>query len=314
MATKSRPGARIAAIRAAGQRFSLAAFILLSIGLLVFGRLDPEAVDALRTKTMDVAAPVLEAFSRPTQAVSNWTATVAELSNLRSENARLMAENVSLRQFQEAAYHLEAENLSLQLLLNYRPPQSHGQVTARVISDNSGAFVRSLAISVGSDNGVRDGMAILGTSSLVGRTVQVGEKASRVLLITDLNARIPVMVEGSRHRGIMAGDNTARPRLMHLPPGAETVVGSRVVTSGHGGLFPPGLPVGVVVQDGPNGQARVQPLEDLSTVEYVRVVDFSPWVSEVEMLQDFQAGRIGLGDSTVVGTSPAPGSLGVANQ
>lgn len=280
---------RIAAVKAVGQRFSLALFLIAAVGLIAFGRIDPATVSLVQARVTDAAAPILDAFAQPTRTASAIVAEVDMLTALREENARLLAENATLQQFREAAYRLEAENLTLQMLLNYRPPEPHNLITGRVMADNSGAFVRSLALAIGSENGVRDGLAVLGGSGLIGRTVQTGDRSSRVLLITDLNARIPVTVEGSRHRAVMAGDNSPRPRLVHLPPDAELLPGERVVTSGHGGMFPPGLPVGVIVRDGPDGAIRVQPLEDLSRIEYARVVDFSPWVAEAAVGSRFDA-------------------------
>lgn len=293
---------RIAAVKAVGQRFSLALFLAVAIGLIAFGRIDPATVAAMQARVTDIAAPVLDAFAQPTRTVSSVVAEVDALARLRDQNAQLLAQNAALQQFREAAYRLEAENLSLQMLLNYRPPEPHALITGRVMADNSGAFVRSLALALGAENGVRDGMAVLGGSGLIGRTVQTGDRSSRILLITDLNARIPVMVEGSRYRAVMAGDNTYRPRLLHLPPEAEVLTGERVVTSGHGGMFPPGLPVGVVMRDAPDGAIRVQPLEDLSRVEYARVVDFSPWVAEAGMGSRFDTSTYAVPRRTV----PAP--------
>ena len=126
--------------------------------------------------------------------------------------------------------------------------------------------MRSLAVNLGADNGVRDGQAAVGSIGLVGRTVQTGDRSARILLITDLNARIPVVVEETRLRGILAGDNTNRPRLIHLPPDTEVRAGDRIVTSGHGGMFPVGIPVGVVAS-ADDGTVRIEPVEDLTRLE-----------------------------------------------
>jgi len=108
---------------------------------------------------------------------------------------------------------------------------------------------------------------------LVGRVAGVGTRSTRVILITDLNSHIPVLVERTRTRAILAGDNSEVLRLIRLPPGAEVSPGDRVVTSGHGDAFPPGLPVGVVASVGDAG-IGVQPFVERSRLEYVRVVDF----------------------------------------
>jgi rod shape-determining protein MreC len=103
--------------------------------------------------------------------------------------------------------------------------------------------------------------------------VDVGEWSSRVLLITDINSRIPVLLETSRYRAVLAGDNSDRPRLAYVQPDTPVAIGDRVVTSGTGGMFPAGLPIGVVasVED---RVIRVAPLAALDRVEHVRLVDF----------------------------------------
>src|SRR3546814_10996914 len=101
-------------------------------------------------------------------------------------------------------------------------------------------------INLGAANGIEDGQAVLGRRGLLGRIVQTGERSARILLITDLNARIPVLVESSRHRAILGGDNTEQPELLYLPRDSKVAVGNRIITSGPGGMFPAGLPVAVV--------------------------------------------------------------------
>jgi len=110
-------------------------------------------------------------------------------------------------------------------------------------------------------------------NGLVGRVSGLGSRSARILLITDLNSRIPVAIEPSRARAVLAGDNSDRPRLIHLPPGADLSPGDMVVTSGHGGAFPVGMPVGVVAAVSDNG-ITVQPFVDRARLEVVRVVEY----------------------------------------
>ncbi len=264
---------RVATIKSLANRFSFLLLLMAAVALMIVGKVDAVIVDQLRTRTTDAVAPLLDALSRPAATVARGVNEIQDLARLREENARLESENAALRQFQAAAYRLSAENRSLRQLMNYEPAPPHSFVTGRVIGDNSGAFVRSLAVHLGYRHGVRDGLAVLGGYGLIGRTVQTGERSTRVLLITDLNARIPVVVEESRHRSILGGDNTDQPRLLYLPPDTKPTIGERVVTSGHGGMFPPGLPIGVVASIR-ESDVRVTPLEDPSQLEFVRIVDF----------------------------------------
>ncbi len=266
---------RIAALRALAHRFSFVLLLMAAVALMVLGRVDPASVEGLRTRVTDALSPMMAMFTQPAASIGDIADDIHDLARLRAENEALMAENASLQEYRQAAFRLEAENLSLRTLMNYRPTVPHAFLSARVIGDNSGAYVRSLAVNLGAENGLRDGQAAMGPRGLVGRVVQTGESTARVLLLTDLNARIPVVLEDSRQRAVLGGDNSDRPRLLHLPPEFEIATGARVVTSGHGGMFPPGLPVGTVASvDG--GLVRVEPIEDLGRLEFVRITDFRP--------------------------------------
>jgi rod shape-determining protein MreC len=158
-------------------------------------------------------------------------------------------------------------------LLNLAPEPMVSFVSAKVIANSGGSFIRSVLVNAGRADNVARGQAAITGEGLVGRIAEVGERASRVLLITDLNSRIPVTIEGSRERAVLAGDNSEQPRLIYLPARPPVKVGDRIVTSGHGGVFPPGLPVGVIASTA-DGVARVEPFVELSRLDFVRVVDF----------------------------------------
>lgn len=266
---------RIAALRALAHRFSFVLLVMAAIALMVMGRVDPASVDGLRISVTDAFSPLMNLFTQPAASIGDIADDIHDLARLRAANEALQAENVALQEYRQAAFRLEAENLSLRTLMNYRPTVPHAFLAARVIGDNSGAFVRSVAVNLGVENGLRDGQAAMGPRGLVGRVVQTGQNAARILLITDLNARIPVVLEETRQRAVLGGDNSDRPRLMYLPPDAEIAVGARVVTSGHGGMFPPGIAVGTVASV-EGGLVRVEPIEDLGRIEYVRITDYRP--------------------------------------
>ena len=278
----NRPVARLAALKAAAHRFSLALFLLASIGLMMVGKIDTVLVEQVRAAVTDVISPVLDGFSRPAAELANAIEGVNELTRLRQENAALRQENEALQQYQAIAHQLEAENGSLRGLMNYAPDPAHRFITGRVIGGNSGPFIRTLMVNRGLQHGLTEGQAALGASGLVGRVVQTGNRAARVLLLTDLNSRIPVVVEPLRHRAILGGDNGPQPRLLYLPPESQVHVGDRLSTSGHGGTLPPGLPVGTVVAI-EDGVVRVQLFEDLARLEYIRLVDFEPYFDNVRL-------------------------------
>ena len=172
-----------------------------------------------------------------------------------------------------SASSLEKENRELRQLLHFKTEPNLAYISARVIADTGGAYVRGLIVTAGKTDGVRDGMAVMTGDGLIGRVVEVGDWSSRVLLISDLNSRIPVAVADTGDRAILAGDNSPQPKLLFMPRDAVATSGARVVTSGHGGVFPPNLPIGVL-QETARGVYNVVPSADLGRVTYVRLVDF----------------------------------------
>jgi rod shape-determining protein MreC len=263
----------MAPLRSAAQRFAYSALVLLSVAIMVIGRADGALIEHLRTRTNDILAPVLEAVTQPVTAVTDVAAHVRSLTGLYRENERLKAENAALLQWQQVARRLDNENSGLRTLMNYQPEGSIWFVTGRVIGTSGGAFSRNLLINRGTLDSVAKGQAVAAGSGLVGRVTEVGDRAARVLMITDLNSRIPVQIDGNHDRAILAGDNTDRPQLAYVGPHTKIRLGDRIVTSGDGGVFPPGMPVGTVASiDG--GNIRIEPFADLSRVEFLRVVDF----------------------------------------
>jgi rod shape-determining protein MreC len=256
------------------QRFALLFLVLAAFGLMLLSKAETIVVERVSAIVVDVFAPIIDFASRPAAGLNEAVRSVRELAALREENERLRRENIRLLAWQEAARRLAAQRLTLEKLLEFKPDPRSSYITARVIGDSGGAFVRSLLVNAGSRDNVAKGQAVVTGQGLVGRIAGVGLWSARALLITDINSRVPVMLEKTRERAILAGDNSARPRLTFLPGNVEPRPGDRVVTSGHGGVFPPGLAVGRVIAHRDSG-IRVQPFARLTTIEFVRIVNYA---------------------------------------
>ena len=260
-------------VRLLANRFPFLVLIAATVALIVVGRLDISLMERLRTTVTDVTAPLVDLVSRPVVATQGLFSEIADLAALREENRHLHAKVAALQQSNLTAERLAGENEGLRALLNFVPDAPTSFVGARVIADSGNAFVRSVLINAGKSDGVTKGDPVINDEGVVGRISQAGNHTSRVLLIMDWNSRIPVLVESSREKAILAGDNTNRPRLLYLPTTAAIVSGDRIVTSGHGGIFPPGLPVGTVGSIGEE-EIRVQPFVTWNRLELVRVVNY----------------------------------------
>jgi rod shape-determining protein MreC len=266
-------GQMAVSLKGLAQRFAFALLVLAAFAVMVIGKADTIIIERVRSAVVDIAAPVLNVVSRPVQSVNEAVAEVEDLIAMREELARLREENARLMSWQSVAPRLEAENKALRSFFAFSSGPQATFITARVVGDAGSAFVRSMLLNAGAREGVRNGQAVMTADGLAGRITEVGETSARVLLITDINSRIPVLVERTRDRAVLAGDNSRQPRLTLMPPGMTVEAGDRIVTSGHGGTYPAGLPVGVVASVGEKA-VRIEPLVDWNRLEYVRVVDF----------------------------------------
>ena len=270
--SRSKVQVRFSPFQFLGQGQASIIFILAATLILTVSFVRPGVFGGVRSTVSDALTPALILLSEPFRQVATFTSSVTGLSEMRAENTQLRAENVRLREWYQTALMLDAENQSLHSLLNVKPDPAHRFITARVIADSGNAFVKSAIVAAGSEDMVQKGQAVLSGDGLVGRIIESGLNSSRILLLTDVNSRIPVLLEGSRQKAILSGTNEEFPLLKYLPMDIEVKEGTRIITSGNGGMFMPGLPIGTVVMK--DGQPFVKPYADISRITHVRIVDF----------------------------------------
>lgn len=273
MRVRSRPRSliRIATLQAWGPRATSMIFAGVALILFTMSFASPNNMRTIRTGAADLFAPVLSVVNYPVEQATNYVRSITGLAELQAENSRLLQENARLREWYHAAMQLKSDNESLQKLLKVQLEPQHSFITARIIADSDTAYVRSLLVMAGRENGVDDSQSVMGGEGLIGRVVETGEKTARVLLLTDMNARVPVFVGSGNIRAMVAGNNTDTPLLIHLPPQVDVKAGDRIVTSGHGGLYPHGIPVGEVMVS-EDGHKLVKLYADIDRINYVRVV------------------------------------------
>jgi rod shape-determining protein MreC len=193
------------------------------------------------------------------------------------------------------------------LLLNAVPDPALNSVTARVIGRATRPFLDTMILDAGKSAGVKPGEAVVDPRGMIGRIFLTGERTSWVILLTDLNSRIPVTIEPGNIQAIMAGDNSPTPVLETLAGNKPLKQGDQVTTSGDGGLLPPGLPVGVLISAG--GKFRVALLADASTSNDVRILDFKqpPEQPPAPSPDDLPASAAGLKPAAPIDpAAPAP--------
>jgi rod shape-determining protein MreC len=259
--------------RQALAKLTLPVLIAASFGLMLLGKADALLAEHARTALADALAPIYAALSEPLSELRDTIAGATDLWDIRAENAQLRDENERLRRWQSIALALDAENQRLKANLQWIPDPAPSYVTARVVADAGGVYAKAVLLSVGPNHGVRKGEIALDERGLVGRVTEVGARSARVLLLTDLNSRIPVILENSRAHAILVGTNGARPRLTWWGEGAMPQEGERVVTSAEASAFPANLPVGTVHFSTAN-VPEVAPAAMLDRLEVVRIFDY----------------------------------------
>lgn len=257
-------------------RFPLApdwlAFTLVSICLLGLSRINHSALVSARAALAAWMSPVLQAAMVPLEPVRRAGWQLAEQAGLGQEVERLRLENQKLANWEWRARELERKLADLQALSKTVPETRIEFVTSRVISDSSGAFVRSVMIDAGRNANIQNGYPVINGDGLAGRILETGAQSSRVMLLTDLSSRVPVSVGPNGARGILAGDHGTHPRLVYTPQYAGIRAGDDVSTSGSGGIFPRGLRIGEVISE--RGELRVKLRANLDALEFVSVLFF----------------------------------------
>ncbi len=260
-------------IRLLAKKFALVLLFLSAFVLMLVNKTDTAIIEKTSSLATDVVSPVIDVLVIPARAVADVYDYLKELKQIHQENQELRRENRKLLQAKDRAQALEIENRILARLLNYVTPPEAKFITARVIAEEGDAFSHSLIAYTGDAKGVRKGQVVLSNRGVVGRIEQVGKLYSKIILITDINSKIPVMVERTRVRGILTGDNTPTPKMVFIPLEAELTVGDRIVTSGVAGVFPAGLPIGKISSIEKNN-VTIKTFTNLERLEYVKIVDY----------------------------------------
>ena len=264
-------------VQATLRRAMFVLLVTVSLGALIVGKAEVYVFDWVKSAVGDLLAPVLYAVTVPVRAARDVGSNLGRVAALTEENDWLRAENARLRQWQALARRLDGQNRELRRLLRFDPGEEVRMVAAHVIADTGGPYARSLLMDAGSRQGVRPDQAVVSGEGLVGRVMSAGLRSARVLLITDRRSHVPVLAGQDRVHAILVGDNGNRPKLRFLPRNATVAPGDIVVTSGRGGVFPPGLPVGDVGPAMRSGdRVDVVPHVDWTRLQFVRVIDRTP--------------------------------------
>jgi rod shape-determining protein MreC len=245
--------------------------VLLLLALFLLWRIDSPRVERFRAMLVDAVVPNMDWAMRPVTLVAGMIDDFQSYTRIYEQNQELKRELQQMKAWKEAALQLEQKNARLLDLNNVRLDPKLTHVTGVVMADSGSPFRQSVLLNVGARDGIRDGWATMDGIGLVGRISGVGERTSRVILVTDSNSRIPVAIQPSGQKALLSGDNSPLPPLEFIEDTDEVRPGDRVVTSGDGGVFPAGLLVGQVAM-GTDRRLRVVLAADYQRLEFLRVL------------------------------------------
>jgi len=228
---------------------------------------------AVRRVADGATAKVGGILAAPVRWIGDGTDDVRGYFLAGAQNRQLRRDLAVARTWRDQAVALAAENAQLRALLGAKTDPPLPMVFARTVVDARGPFSNSRLADAGADRQVVEGNPVLGQRGLVGRIVGVDAHASRIMLLTDVQSRTPVLVARTNGRAILTGDGGPNPALAYLRTHDPLKDGDRILTSGDGGVLPRGLPVGVAVK-GLDGGWRVALDSDAAPIDFVRILLF----------------------------------------
>ena len=251
------------------QKFSLIVLIIISTILIYVETIETKPLNYLRSFIKDIIYRGALVATVPSKGFSSLTNAVKNHVNLYSNYSQLKEENDKLKNNISKSDFLELENIQLRKLIEEQVTSSSNLISARVLLDKQSPYLNSFIINIGSNKGIKKGFAVLDGDNFIGRIVDVNFFSSRVLLISDLNSKIPVLIEPLAYHAILSGHGKNKPTLEYLPKKHNVQNGDKVYTSGKEGLFSPGIPIGeAIIED---NIIRIESFSDLSQITFVNI-------------------------------------------
>jgi len=250
----------------------LVVFLLL---IFLLWRIDNPRVEQFRASLVDKIIPRMDWALVPVAKAARMVQDFQSYANIYEQNQELRRDLQRLKGWREAANQLEQKNAKLLDLNKVRIDPKLTYITGVVLTDSGSPFRQSALINVGQRDGIIEGWPTMDGLGLVGRIAGVGQRTSRVILLTDSNSRIPVTIQPSGQKAILSGTNGIYPEIDFVENLQQIHPGDRVVSSGDGQVFPPGLLVGHLVL-APNGRYQVQLAADYQALEFLQVLRAVP--------------------------------------
>lgn len=256
-------------------RFIFGGLVVLLIGLFLLWRIDSPRVERVRIEIMDRVIPNFAWATYPITGAVNIIQSARSYTRIYQQNQELRRELQKMKAWKEAALQQELENARLLDLNNVRLDPKFMKITGVVLADSGSPFRQTVLLNLGKHDGIVDGWAVMDGIGLVGRVAGVGERTSRVILLSDTASNLAVTIESNGQTALLVGDNTSSPTIEFLEDPDSVRPGDRIMTSGDGGVFPPGILVGQVTQT-QSGRLRVRLAADMERLKFLLVIRHNP--------------------------------------
>ena len=250
------------------QRFSLIALIFFSLILISLSKINFAPINYIKSGLNEIVYRVSFVVSLPEQNLNNSIIKIKKHFSLYNNYEEL---NLKVRELEGQKLNSEfliSENKKLRELIDEYIINSN-ELVAKVLLDKNSPFLKSLIVNKGSKENVKIGMAVLDGPYLVGKIVEVNYATSRVLLISDLNSKIPVVLQPDEIQSIMSGTGKKHGELQYLKSNINFEGYKIVYTSGAGGIYKSGIPIGKLVNDN-----KIDFFSDLSQLTFVKILSF----------------------------------------
>ena len=257
------------------QRFSLIGLIFFSIIIIVLGNFNFKAVNYLKISIKEIVYRSSFIISVPENYLKKTISVTKEHFELYDNYEKLKLELDTLTQKKVLDEYNILENKRLQKIVDNFYIESN-EIFAKILIDKQSPFLKSVVVNKGSKDNVKMGMTVLDGEYLIGKIVEVNYLSARVLLLSDLNSKIPVSIEPGGSQSILSGTGDSHGIIQYQKKEHVIEDNNTVYTSGAGGLFKSGIPVGKIetIDSSLIGNKRVNFFSDFTQPRFVKIVSY----------------------------------------
>ena len=258
--------------RGGAQKFSILSLIILAIFIFFLDIYGFVVVKKARSIINDVVFRITYIVSSPLRFIPNASTNLSSHFNLKEENEKLRQVIENYKSLDLNLEYLTNENKNLRKVLDAENIVNEKNIVlAKVLVDRNSPFLKSIIINKGTKSGIKKGMPVTQNSYLIGRIVETNFLSSRVLLLNDLNSRIPVTFKTDGSQAILTGSGTKNPKMEYLPEEYIFEDDVTIFASGKDGIFIPGTPIGKTIPNQGKYANEVELFVDPNQLSFVTV-------------------------------------------